>query len=250
MAGISAQVTELQEVGISLSALDFRPQMLNLDVLRLSGVLPADWEVSQQPVVSPQVVQLNFTNGVNLIAQPRQVLFLQRLAADPEQMQVPQFAQRYLDKFAHADYQSVNIAPKILLAYPGQPDVPQRFMTTGLLNPRGAWQHLGQDTALQASVTLNYRLKRCPLTINISEVNLNQGEQTAPALLFAGTFQYGIPEQHRQHPIAYLSRRIQKWLTDCSQFHTVVHRKFLGSLTQEPTDVSLVTTSVFPNLEP
>ncbi|MGB0563181.1 MAG: hypothetical protein ACPGVO_15450 [Spirulinaceae cyanobacterium] len=234
---------ELQELGITLVASDFRPQMLNLDVLKFSGIIPADWELAQPPTTTPSLVQLSFSNGVNLIAQPRQIALLQATPVPPDTASpaIPQIAQQYLEQFPKADYQGLGIAPKVLLGFPEHPEAARAFIT-GQLLAGGDWQQLGHGP-LQASVTLNYQLKRCPLTIAISAVGLKQNEQQIAALLFAGTFNYGIPEPYRDRRAAYLSKRIGKWSTDLVQFSEVVHRKFL-STTPRPA-----SASVFPDLE-
>ncbi|NEO83409.1 MAG: hypothetical protein F6J87_03990 [Spirulina sp. SIO3F2] len=237
---------EMQELGINLIALDFRPPMLNLDVLKFSGIIPNEWELAQEPMMTPTRVQLSFSNGVSLIAQPRQVTVLQATAVPPNQAkpEIPQIAQRYVEQFPRADYQGLSFAPKVLVGFPTNTEAAREFITGQLLGG-GAWQQLGH-APLQASVTLNYQLKRCPLTIAISEVKLNQQEQQISALLFAGAFNYTIPENYRDRRSDYLSKRIGKWSTDLVQFSEVVHRKFLntGSNTGRST-----ATSVFPELE-
>lgn len=243
----SMPTVEMQELGINLIALDFRPPMLNLDVLKFSGIIPQDWELAQEPMMTPARVQLSFSNGVTLLAQPRQVTVLQATAVPPNTAKpdIPQVAQRYVEQFPRADYQGLSLAPKVLVGFPEHPEAAREFITGQLLGGSGTWQQLGH-APLQASVTLNYQLKRCPLAIAINEVKLNQQEQQISALLFAGAFNYTIPEHYHDRRSAYLSKRIGKWSTDLVQFSEVVHRKFLnlGGHSGRST-----TTSVFPELE-
>lgn len=220
---------EMQELGLNLVALNFQPSMLNLDVLRFSGIFPEAWELAQEPIATPELLQLNFTNGVNFLAQPRQISFLQGTQTSPNttQLDIPELAQQYLRQFPNTDYQGLSVAPKVLVGFPEQPELAQKFITQQLLNRGGAWQNLGQG-ALKATVTLNYQLKRCPLTIAINEVILQHQEQQITALLFAGAFNYTIPEQYRDRRLAYMSKCIEQWSTDLTQFSEVVHRKFLS----------------------
>ncbi|MEM8638006.1 MAG: hypothetical protein AAGG51_04185 [Cyanobacteria bacterium P01_G01_bin.54] len=244
---IPTPTVELQELGISIVASDFRPQMLNLDVLKFSGIIPQDWELAQSPKMTTALMQLSFSNGVNLIAQPRQIALLQATPIPPDTAnpEIPQIAQQYLEQFPKADYQSLSLAPKVLLGFPEHPEAAREFIT-GQLLAEGTWQQLGH-APLQANVTLNYQLKRCPLTIAISAVQLKQNEQQIPALLFAGTFNYSIPEVYRDRRAAYLSKRISKWPTDLVQFSEVVHRKFFS--TPSNSSSRPAATSVFPDLE-
>jgi len=247
----SASVLELQELAIQIIAQDFRPGLMSLDVLKMSGVIPADWELSQNPIQGQNAAQLSFTNGLNLVAQPQRLMFLEQMGGGGT-LQGPAIAQAYLDKFPHADYQGLTIAPKVLLGFPEQADVPHQFMTQKLLAP-GSWQQMGNDP-LHAALTLHYTLKRCPLSINISEVQLNQPPHgIVSALLFTGNFNYTLPPEISEPKAEFLSKRVSLWQTDTTQFREVVYKKFLNSSITPSTTPNGSTppksnASIFPDL--
>jgi hypothetical protein len=50
----------IEEISIIIAAQDLTPTMMSLDFLKFSGIIPKDWELSQQPTLSPNYSQLNF----------------------------------------------------------------------------------------------------------------------------------------------------------------------------------------------
>lgn len=247
----SASVLELQELAIQITAQDFHPGLINLDVLKMSGVIPSDWELSQNPIQGQNAAQLSFANGLNLVAQPQRLMFLEQMGGGGR-LQGPAIAQAYLEKFPHADYQGLAIAPKVLLGFPEHAEAPRQFMTQKLLAP-GSWQQMGNDP-LRAAVTLHYTLKRCPLSINISEVQLNQPPHgIISALLFTGNFNYMLPSEMSESKAVFLSKRVSLWQTDTTQFREVVYKKFLNSGITPTTNPNGSTppktnASIFPDL--
>ncbi|MEA5470726.1 hypothetical protein [Spirulina sp. 06S082] len=229
---------EMQEVGIAIAAIDLNPQMLNLDFLKFSGIIATDWELMRQPVLNASMAQLSFTNGVNVLAQPRNITFLEAMGDRKiEELQAPLAACRYVAKLPHADYQGVNINPKILIGFleTQDQDSARRFIVDRLLVP-GGWQTMGQ-APLKASLSLSYQLKRCPLTIAINEVKLQQPEGEAiSALLFSGGFNYAIAPKYQEKKALYLQKRIETWPTDFEMFKEIVHKKFFEQ-----------DRSIFPN---
>ena len=71
----SKEISRIEEIGIVLAANDLNPTMAGYDFLKVSGIVPQDWELSRQPIQKPSSVQLNYTHGVNITAQPRTVSF-------------------------------------------------------------------------------------------------------------------------------------------------------------------------------
>jgi hypothetical protein len=232
------QTIEMQEVGIAIAALDLNPQMLNLDFLKFSGIIATDWELVRPPILNGSMAQMSFSNGVNVLAQPRNITFLEALSdRKPGELQAPLAACRYVEKLPHADYQGVNINPKILIGFleTQDQDSARKFIVDRLL-ASGGWQNMGQ-APVKASVNLSYQLKRCPLTIAITEVKLQQPEGEAiAALLFSGGFNYAIASKYQDKKALYLKKRMETWPTDFEMFKDIVHKKFFGQ-----------NQSIFPN---
>ena len=60
------QSLDIQELSIVLAVRNHNPTMLNLDFLRGSGVVGADWELAQQPVSNANAAQIAFKNGIKI----------------------------------------------------------------------------------------------------------------------------------------------------------------------------------------
>ncbi len=252
---------ELQEVAIAFAATDLNPGMLNLDFLKFSGIVPTNWELAQQPQVGASLAQFNFSNGVNLVAQPRAVTFLEALNNKrPHELQAPAIARRYLDKLPHADYRGLNITPRLLLGFPQYEDAARRFITERLL-AKGAWQQLG-EAPLRAALTLNYELKHCQFSLAINEVRLQHTEtQNIAALLFAGNFSYALGEDDPAAKLAQLQKWLADWHVDLETFRDIIGQRFLNraaaSKATQKSDIpsaqtasppSASTDSLFPQL--
>ncbi|MFN6033580.1 MAG: hypothetical protein ACK48B_05940, partial [Dolichospermum sp.] len=61
---------QISEIAISIVAKNLNPAVLNPDFLKYTGIIPADWELANQPVYNNNLVQLVYKNGVGIIVQP------------------------------------------------------------------------------------------------------------------------------------------------------------------------------------
>ena len=57
-----------QDLSIIIATKNHNPGILTHDFLKYSDIIPTDWELAQQPIVSEQVSQVIFNNAVSLIA--------------------------------------------------------------------------------------------------------------------------------------------------------------------------------------
>ena len=58
------QALEIQELAIVITAKNYDPSLLNPNFLKYSGIIPTDWELARQPVVSNRASQIVFNNGI------------------------------------------------------------------------------------------------------------------------------------------------------------------------------------------
>ncbi|MGB5711857.1 MAG: hypothetical protein WBM44_13225 [Waterburya sp.] len=237
----------IEEISLVIAAQDLTPTMLSQDFLKFSGIVPKEWELSQQPVLNPNFAQLNFTNGVGIIAQPGNITLSENLSnKKPEDLAIPLVAERYIEKLPHAKYMGFSFGPKILLPFPDAPQLVRQYITGNLL-ASGAWQRIGR-APVQAGINLMYYLERCQLTISISEAKLQKPqEKPITAILFSGNFNYNVNlgQGNSTDRITQLSTFLDNWKTDLEEFREIVHQKFLDS---KPTvsSQSIGETSLFP----
>lgn len=221
---------DIQELAIAVTAKNLNPTILSLDFLKSSGIVPSDWQLSKQPVLNPAQSRLSFQNGLNIVAQPRNITFVEALRTDSQeqQMQAPGVVQKYVEKLPYADYQGINIAPKSIVTFPDPSNTPQAYLTETLLAP-GPWRDVG-NAPVRAAISFVYQLDRCQLNLSLSEVQLRQQdrEQVVPAILFSGSFNYSVATLAESARVTTIQERANAWAADLETFRETVHQKFLG----------------------
>ncbi|MCC0177461.1 hypothetical protein I4641_10780 [Waterburya agarophytonicola K14] len=243
----SSATQSIEEVSIIIAAKDLTPTMMSQDFLKFSGIIPQEWELAQKPVLNPNYAQLNFTNGVNINAQPRSITISESLGAKKlEELYLASVASKYIEKLPHAEYVGLSCSPKILIPFPSAPENVRKYITGTLLGS-GSWKNIGK-APVQAGINLMYLLDRCQLTMSISEARLQQPEkQPITAILFSGNFNYSInPQEKSKDPSAQISSFLNNWKNDFEEFQTIVNEKFLDANAQDGSN-SIGETSLFPN---
>ncbi len=167
---VQDQTIQIQELAIVLGAKNFKPTLLNPDALTVAGIIPGDWVLARQPVLSAQVGQLSFKNGVNIIAQGNTLTFSEGIRPGQE-VQIPSVARQYVTKMNNADYRTVGISPKVLIGFSREEDTARKFIVEQLIAP-GPWREIG--TQAQAKVEFSYRLDRCFFNLSIVEARIAQ----------------------------------------------------------------------------
>ncbi len=222
------QLQEIQELAITIAAKNLNPTMLSEEFLKFSGVVPQDWELAKQPVMSGNFSQVTFKNGINVVAQPRTVTFVEQMGnRNLNELQVSQLATQYVTKLPNAEYQTLSISPKSVVPLPGNPDAARQFITGKLLAP-GPWQEFGKSP-LQAGLNLVYQLEHCQFNLSINQAQIQIPEQAAiAALLFAGNFNYKVEGSTHQERLSKLEVGLNAWQKDIEAFREIVNQRFLG----------------------
>ncbi|MUG96595.1 hypothetical protein F7734_31365 [Scytonema sp. UIC 10036] len=217
-----------EELAIALVANQFASTTLQMDFLKMSGIIPPDWELQKQPILTATVSQLTFKNGVNIVAQARTITFTQTLDSNSgNTLQTPALARQFVEKLPNADYQGISINPKILIAFPEVQNAARKFITQTLLSP-GLWNTIGV-APVQAAVNFFYQLERCKLLVNLNEAQVQQPDKTPiSALLFSGNFNYEIGNYGLEERLQQMIMRLENFSTDVEDFRAIVSNKFLG----------------------
>lgn len=222
------QLREIQELAITIAAKNLNPTMLSEEFLKFSGVVPEDWELARQPAISANFSQVTFKNGINIVAQPRTITFVEQMGdRNLKDLQLSQLATQYVTKLPNAEYQTLSISPKSVVPLPGNLDAARQFIT-GKLLAAGPWQDFGK-APVQAGINLVYQLENCQLNLSINEAQIQIPEQTAiPALLFAGNFNYKVEGNSQQERLSKLETGLKAWQADIEAFREIVNQRFLG----------------------
>lgn len=226
------QLQEIQELAFTIAAKNLNPAMLSEDFLKFSGIVPNDWELSKQPVLTPNYAQVSFQNSVTIISQPRTMTFVETLDVQGDrEPQIPKVARQYVEKLPHAEYQTLNVGTKIIAPFSGSQDAARRYIT-GTLLAAGPWLDFGK-AGVQAGINLMYQLERCQLNLGINEARVQIGEQAAiPAILFAGSFNYAVENYSEPERLKQLMQDIDEWRSDWETFKELIRKRFLGQASQ------------------
>ena len=239
--GANLSTENIQEIGITIYAKNLNPTMLTQDFLKLSGIIDNDWELAKKPILSPRGSQISFKNGVNIVAQPNTINFIEAIRnKEIKQLQAPAIAQKYVDKLPNAEYQGLSTSPKSIITLNTRPDAARNYIVETLLAP-GSWLNFGK-APVQAGINFSYQLERCQFSLNINEARLRQTEkQTISAILFAGNFNYNIVNSQPDERLPLLVKLINNWETDWQTFQELITQKFLVQAPQ-------LEESVFPGM--
>ncbi|MEM9274242.1 MAG: hypothetical protein AAGA80_14955 [Cyanobacteria bacterium P01_F01_bin.143] len=226
----AVSVQAIEELALTIAAKDLNPTMMSQDFLKMSGIIPKDWELAQQPVLAPNVAQLSFKNGVNINSQPNSVTITESIAQKKlEEVTAGEIATKFVAKLPYGDYLGYSFSPKMLLPFPKNPQQVRNYITGNLL-ASGPWKQIGK-APVQAGINLMYSLERCQLNISVAEARLQQPQQPPMmAILFSGGFNYNLTTiADSQEKLSRLNKAIDSWQKDFGQFRNIVTKKFLGS---------------------
>ena len=242
----SITVEAIEEIGLTIAAKDLTPTMMSQDFLKMSGIIPKDWELAQQPVLSPNLAQLSFKNGININSQPNSVTITESIAQKKlEEVAAGDIATKFVAKLAYGDYLGYSFTPKMLLPFPQNPQQVRNYITGNLL-ASGSWKEIG-TTPVQAGINLMYSLEHCQLNISIAEARLQQPEKPPMmAILFSGGFNYNLSNiTDSQQKIERLNKAISYWQNDFSEFRNMISQKFF-SLSKTRESQPMEETNLFP----
>jgi hypothetical protein len=65
----------LQELGIVVAMQQPNPNLVTAEFLKLSGIIPPDWQLAREPINNERISRLLFTNGVSITAEPNRIMF-------------------------------------------------------------------------------------------------------------------------------------------------------------------------------
>jgi hypothetical protein len=218
-----------QEVSIVIAAQQ-SPSMLREDLLKYSGIIPANWQLVSQPVIGEQLSQLAFDNGCSIAAQPDRLMFLEAIGdKEPEQVAIGDIARKYVETMKAAAYQAVGVNFRSYVPYPTDHDAADKYICNQLLAP-GDWQTYGKEH-VRAALNLLYTLERGQLNLSINSATIQQPEQEPlPILLFSGNFNYDIKDVPSDKRIPTMAVLIDNWITDYDTFCELIQQKFVTML--------------------
>ncbi|MEH2058175.1 MAG: hypothetical protein V7K97_18835 [Nostoc sp.] len=226
-----------QEFGIIIAAKNHNPTLLNSDFLKYSGIVPTEWELARQPISTPQVSQIAFTNGVLIVAEPTRVIFIEAIEGKAvAEIIVADIAKKYVQTLPNVEYEAVGLNPRSYMSFDQQQDAARQYLAEMLLSP-GPWQEVG-TAPVRATLNLVYTLERCPFYLTVSEAALrNPDETSTPIVLFNGSFSYQVIGETVPERLKNLHQLIDNWQADLLTYQDIINSKFITQAAAHTTVV-------------
>lgn len=217
------QTLEIQELAIVITAKDYDPSLLNPGFLRYSGIIPEDWELARQPVVSNRGSQIVFNNGVYIAAQPNRLMFVEALnnKEDKQNALIPQLVRKYVEILRTIKYQAIGINLKGYTTRTNTTVESNNYLIDELIQP-GEWLQCGtKPVKTGLNLLFSYDDKQLNLSINEAGLKLPESEQV-PVVLYSGNFNYDLSDKKAEDVLPTLNSIIDNWQQDLEIYTEVV----------------------------
>jgi hypothetical protein len=85
--------------------------------------------------LDPQISQVAFSNGINIVAQSKAITFIEALKAKPlEDTKIPAVIRKYVEALPPTDYQTLSINPRSFVTFEeGDENAGREYITSTLL---------------------------------------------------------------------------------------------------------------------
>ncbi|MGL5881502.1 MAG: hypothetical protein ACRC2V_27545 [Xenococcaceae cyanobacterium] len=214
---------QLSELAFVVTASNYDPNLINPGFLTYSGIVPSEWELTKQPVISNRVSQLVYNNGVNIIAYPNRIMFVEALTTkSPEVAESPSVINRYTETLRNIDYTAVGINFRSYITCNEHTISDNQYVSKNFLL-QGDWLKSGKSP-VKAGISLMYEFEDNSLYLNINEATLQLPEsQQVPVVLFTGNFNYDLEAESGSQKLDKLQKIFTNWHTDLENYLDVVN---------------------------
>ena len=220
---------KLQELSFTIITQDLKPAIINPGVLQYVGIIPAGWELVENPIYNERELKLIFNNQVRLMIQPNRIFLAETIGTKTIQdIQIVEIIDNFLEVFTRVDYQGVSIAPSGYAAFSSDIEAKQ-YMTQNLL-PDRPWQKFDRQSTNAVGLKLSYPHKSGNFYLDINQANIEIGNRNTAAVWFAGNYSYRLIGNNNSEKLEHLKQLVAKWKVDVSKFYRFVEQKFLASL--------------------
>jgi hypothetical protein len=240
-----SQSLSIQEFAIAIAVKQQNPTILTPDFLRYSGIVPNNWELARQPIVTNSVAQVAFTNGVSIAAQVNKIVFSELIATkEVNEVEIAAIANKYIEKLPEVEYRAVGINFRGHVMFEQQNGSARNYIFKTLLNP-GPWQEFGK-APVSAAMRFVYTLEKAQLNLDINEAGLQLPDKTIiPSVIFSANFNHETAEDTSNQRIAHLLQVIKNWSINQEIFQELIDTKFLKSenyqIKQAPNHLPMIS---------
>lgn len=181
---------EILNTSVVVLAKHHNPTILHPSFLASEGIVPSDWEISEQPVSTPVFAMVKYKNGIVFnVEQNKFRVSRDELKDDVGESQLPALACKYVQKLPHVKYQALGINfTGFIECAESEKLVMDRFLKPGIADFNGAHP--------QASgFRFVYRLNdiRLRLSFDSGKVKRADNENERSGILIDANYQMDLP---------------------------------------------------------
>jgi len=231
----------IPELSIVVAGRNHNPTVLNPDFLRYNDVVPSEWVLRDNddgPVSSPVFSQVDYDNGVRIVAQPDRIAFSVS-CRDVRAEGTPDLAAlviKYVRTLPHVNYQAVGVnLDGHLQAEEGIEAA--RHMIVDRYLAKGPWLEFSGG-ASDATIALIYELKDAVFRLSISAAHYapatvvepdESKRKSVPVIHLSGNFQTEIEAEERDERLNTLVELLENWRGRLDTFVTLIESKIMNA---------------------
>lgn len=215
-------IQDFQDLTIILYAVNFTPQIFQLETLKEKKIIPQDWHLKpQQKVIQNNlIIQLSFENSFQILAQPGKIIFSTRI--NKKKIPINQIIRNFIYGFPQIHYHQIQIIPRRLISLPGKLDMAEKFIRETLL-VNESWQTF-RNVKAKVQINFFYKIANTDLLLKINDVRTKlPNSNIKSALLFRGFFTERLSNKRKFEILKRLDTIINKYSKYLDYFNKVVN---------------------------
>lgn len=231
------KTVDIRQFELVLAVDKHNPILLNPEFLKAKGIIPNHWELSQPPTYTEGVALAVFQNGVYIAHRGNVIAFFEDARTKSlEELEVPEVAQRYVERLPQENYQAVGLNIEGHTTFDNQ-DSARNYLHETLLNVDRP--HPSDQNLVQAIANFIYKLGRGILTLTVRNTELKLSEtENIPVLLFAANFHRDLAKVPKEERLQVLFQAIENWRNDIETYQDIVNNKFLSQNSRLAVSIS------------
>ena len=218
------KVYDYQDVTLTIFTSKMKLNQWTEQIWQQKRLIPPHWQVEKKIKNKGQSLVFSFSSGLQITVFARRIIFT--LKARDKQVDLPSIIKKLVLIFPNYYYDRLQIVFRRIITFPSKKYHAGRFINEKILNSQ-QWDVHGSKP-LKSQVNLSVTGFNAPLTINISDLSVNNRKIKANSgLLFRGIFDYKITKQSSKNRIDSLITTIADYKTIKHKFNQVIEKKIL-----------------------